>query len=86
MLTLTLKSTLTVPLEAEVLTPDLIATLMAGVVAASGHGEKLCVLAPPLDLGVVPFTMSWHRRNDVHPAQKWLRQCIASLFAQHGSA
>ncbi len=36
---------------------------------------------PPLDLDPVPFVMSWHRRNDGHPAQRWLRETIASLFA-----
>ncbi len=59
---------------------DLIATLMAGVVAASGHGDALSVVEPPLDLGSVSFVQSWHRRNDAHPAQRWLRETIASLF------
>jgi hypothetical protein len=39
------------------------------------------VLDPPLKLEPVPFVMSWHRRNDVHPAQRWFRDCIASLPA-----
>ena len=60
---------------------DMVSTVMGGVVAASGHAEELCVLAPPLDLEPVPFVMAWHRRNDVHPAQRWLRDCIASLHA-----
>ena len=59
---------------------DLIATLMAGVVAASGHEDALSVVEPPLDLGSVSFVQSWHRRNDAHPAQRWLRETIASLF------
>jgi hypothetical protein len=29
----------------------------------------------------VPFVMSWYRRNDDYPAQRWLRETIASLFA-----
>jgi DNA-binding transcriptional LysR family regulator len=58
---------------------DLIATLMEGVIAASGHARELRVLKPPLDLEPVSFVMSWHRRNDAHPAQRWLRECIASL-------
>lgn len=61
---------------------DMIATVMAGVVAVSGRAHELCVLDPPLDLDLVRFVMSWHRRNDVHPAQRWLRDCIASLFAK----
>ncbi len=60
---------------------DLIATLPAGVVAASGHADKLVLLDPPVDLDPVSFFLSWHRRNDVHPAQQWLRDITASLFA-----
>jgi DNA-binding transcriptional LysR family regulator len=58
---------------------DMIATVMGGVVLASGHADELCVLTPPIDLDPVPFVMLWHRRNDAHPAQCWLRDCIASL-------
>ena len=58
---------------------DMISTVMGGVVAASGHADGLCVLAPPLDLEPVPFVMVWHKRNDTHPAQRWFRDCIASL-------
>lgn len=57
----------------------MISTVMGGVVAASGHADELCVLDPPLDLEPVPFVMAWHKRNDAHPAQRWLRDCIASL-------
>ena len=59
---------------------DMIATLMAGVVTAWGRQDELCVLQPPMELSTVPFVMSWHRRNDAHPAQRWLRDCIAALF------
>ena len=59
---------------------NMIATVMAGAVTVSGHAHELCVLDPPLDLDVVRFVMAWHRRNDAHPAQRWLRNCIASLF------
>lgn len=59
---------------------DLIATLMQGVIAASGQADALSVLKPPVDLDPVPFVLSWHRRNDVHPAQRWLRDCIAALY------
>ncbi|PYE90470.1 LysR family transcriptional regulator [Phyllobacterium leguminum] len=58
---------------------DMIATLMGGVVSASGHADDLVILPPPLDLEPVQFVLSWHRRNDVHPAQRWFRDCIASL-------
>ena len=58
---------------------ELIATLMHGVVLASGRAEDLCVLDPPLELPAVSFVMSWHRRNEAHPAQRWFRECVASL-------
>ncbi len=60
---------------------DMIATLMAGVIPASGHADELAVIDSPLELDPMPFVMSWHRRNDGHPAQRWLRREIASLFA-----
>ena len=59
---------------------DMIATLMAGVVSASGHKKDLCVLTPPLDLAPVPFVLAWQRRNDTHPAQRWLREAVAKLY------
>ncbi|GAA3062058.1 LysR family transcriptional regulator [Rhizobium viscosum] len=58
---------------------DMVATLMAGVVAASGHADELALLEPPLMLEPIPFVMSWHRRNDVHPAQRWFRNCVAGV-------
>lgn len=60
---------------------DMISTAMAGVVEASGFASELHVKVPPLELDPVPFVMSWHRRNDAHLAQRWLRGCIASLQA-----
>ncbi len=56
---------------------NMIATLMAGVIDASGHGDELAILAHPLELNPVPFVLFWHRRNDGHPAQRWLRETIA---------
>jgi len=58
---------------------DMVATLLRGVVAASRHTAALHVLDPPLELDLVAFVLSWHRRNDGHPAQRWFRDCIASL-------
>jgi DNA-binding transcriptional LysR family regulator len=60
---------------------DMIATLMAGVASASGHEKDLCVLVPPLDLDPVPFVLAWHRRNDTHPAQRWLREIVGSFYS-----
>ena len=62
----------------------LLATLMAGVVGASGLRGALAVLPLPaeLDLAPVPFVLHWHRRNDAHPAQRWLRAQIALVCGQ----
>ncbi len=58
---------------------DLIATLMAGVVEVSGFADRLATLAPPLALDPCRYVMCWHRRNESHPAQRWLRECILSV-------
>lgn len=58
---------------------DMIATVMAGVVGASGHRRDLTVLKLPFELDPVPFVMFWHRRNDTHPAQRWFRDFLASI-------
>lgn len=63
---------------------DMVATLMEGVVAASGHAERLCIMPAPLDLPPIPFALSWHRRNDVHPAQRWFRDLLASVPPRAG--
>ena len=60
---------------------NMIATLTAGMIPASGHADELTVVTTPLDLDPVPFVLSWHCRNDGHPAQRWLREAVASLFA-----
>ncbi len=60
---------------------DMVATLLRGVVIASRHEAALRVLDPPFELDPVAFVLSWHRRNDCHPAQRWFRDCIASLPA-----
>ena len=58
---------------------DLIAILMRGVVEVSGYGDRLVELAPPIPLEPCPYVMCWHRRNDAHPAQSWLRGCVSSV-------
>ncbi|WP_395845543.1 LysR family transcriptional regulator [Cystobacter fuscus] len=57
---------------------DMIATLMEGVVEASGMADALRVLSPPIELAPAAFVLSWHRRNEGHPAQRWFRDCIAA--------
>jgi DNA-binding transcriptional LysR family regulator len=58
---------------------DLLATMMEGAVHASGLHDALAVRALPdeIDLAPVPFVLHWHRRNDAHPAQRWLREQVA---------
>jgi len=58
---------------------DMIATVLEGVVAASGTRNRLAMFPPPVDLAPVSFVMSWHRRNEAHQAQRWLRETIAEL-------
>ena len=58
---------------------DLIATLMRGVVEVSGYEDRLVALDPPLPLDPCSYVMCWHRRNDAHPAQSWLRGCVSSV-------
>lgn len=60
---------------------DMIATLMRGIINVSGYAKDLCILKPPIELDQIPFVLAWHRRNDVHPAQRWLRETITSLTA-----
>ena len=80
-----LKRSLTVTLNQMYVAPalvagsDLIATLMRGVVEVSGYGDRLVMLEPPIVLEPCTYVMCWHRRNDAHPAQKWLRDCVTSL-------
>lgn len=76
-LALTLPQMYAVP--ALVARSDMIATLLAGVVRASGYEEQLIVRTPPLDLDLDQFVSLWHRRNDAHPAQRWLRDTIRSV-------
>lgn len=58
---------------------NLIATLMAGVVEASGLSSQLVTRKPPLDLDVISFIASWHWRNDTHPAHRWFVGTISDL-------
>ena len=37
---------------------------------------------PPINIPVRPFCVIWHQRWEAHAAHRWLRETIASLFAQ----
>ena len=63
---------------------DLVATLMLGVVEASGWIDRLAIMEPPIALEPCSYVMSWHRRNDEHPAQRWLRSCIRAISSRSG--
>ena len=65
---------------------DMIATLMEGVVHGSACAHELCMLKPPLPLEPIRHVMAWHRRNDGHPAQRWLRGCVARLMSPPSQA
>ncbi|TFW20615.1 LysR family transcriptional regulator [Duganella callida] len=62
---------------------DLLATMMRGAVEASGMRDQLALMSLPkeINLAPVPFVLHWHRRNDAHPAQRWLREQIALVAA-----
>lgn len=64
---------------------DLVGVFMAGTVRASAMGEALVVLPLPAEITItpVPFVLHWHRRNDAHPAQRWLRGRVAEVCATH---
>ncbi|WP_292023200.1 MULTISPECIES: LysR family transcriptional regulator [unclassified Brevundimonas] len=59
---------------------DMIATVMESAVTQSAQADRLAMLEFPLALNAVPFVLAWHRRNDVHPAQTWLRSCFLGAF------
>ncbi|SEV92403.1 LysR family transcriptional regulator [Luteibacter sp. 329MFSha] len=67
------------PAPAIIAGSDLIATLMRGVVDIGGWHDRLDLLEPPVELSPCPYVMCWHRRNDRHPAQRWLRSRLATL-------
>lgn len=59
---------------------DMVATVLESTVAGSGYADRLVVRDFPLRLNPVPFMLCWHRRNDTHPAQRWLRHCLMGAF------
>jgi DNA-binding transcriptional LysR family regulator len=65
------------PVLALIARTDLIATLMLGVIETSGWANQLTIMPHPLSLAPCPYVMCWHRRNNLHPAQRWLRSCLA---------
>jgi DNA-binding transcriptional LysR family regulator len=58
---------------------DLTATVMKRVALHSSARRNLTLFPPPVALPEVVFDLLWHRRNDTHPAQVWLRGLLESL-------
>jgi DNA-binding transcriptional LysR family regulator len=48
------------------------------MVAISPFRERLVVFALPVTVDPVTFHLLWHRRTNDHPAQRWLRDEIAT--------
>ncbi len=55
------------------------ATVMTRVVQHALERDELDLYPPPVDLPEIVYDLMWHRRNDGHPAQQWLRALIASV-------
>ncbi|CAN7478110.1 LysR family transcriptional regulator [Acidovorax sp. Leaf78] len=60
---------------------DMVATVMGRVAGHSPHWRELASFTPPVTLPVIGYDLMWHRRNDAHPAQQWLRDQVAALAA-----
>jgi DNA-binding transcriptional LysR family regulator len=58
---------------------DMTATVMKRVALHSSARRSLALFPPPVALADVVFDLIWHRRNDTHPAQRWLRGLVESL-------
>jgi DNA-binding transcriptional LysR family regulator len=61
---------------------NMTATVMKRVALNCVDRRKLVLFAPPVKLPPVNFDLIWHRRNDNHPGQQWLRELIASLASR----
>lgn len=66
-------------LPAVVARTGMTATIMKRVALNSPAGLKLAFFPPPVALPEIVFHLIWHRRNDSHPAQQWLRGVIESV-------
>jgi len=60
---------------------NMTATVLKRVALNSSARRKLVLFPPPVVLPEVVFDLIWHRRNDSHPAQQWLRDLVAKLAA-----
>lgn len=63
---------------------DLAATLPRRVAMQSAQAGDLMMFPTPISLPRISFHMIWHRRNDEHASQRWLRdlvELVAATFA-----
>ncbi|HSI58622.1 MAG TPA: LysR family transcriptional regulator [Ideonella sp.] len=60
---------------------DMTATVMRRVALNSAARRKLVLFPPPVKLPPVNFDLIWHRRNDGHVGQRWLRELVEALAA-----
>jgi DNA-binding transcriptional LysR family regulator len=58
---------------------DLVATLSRRVAQEFVRNHPLQLRKPPYDSPRVRTVMLWHRRQDRHPAHRWLREVILSV-------
>lgn len=57
------------------------ATVMKRVALCSPAFRRLVLFPPPVVLPAIEFHLIWHRRSDTSPAQRWLRELIATTAA-----
>jgi DNA-binding transcriptional LysR family regulator len=65
---------------------DLVATIDDRIARMQAEALGLRVLATPVAVPDVSFSMVWHERTDSDPARAWLRQQIADTAANCGAA
>ncbi|MEY4751434.1 MAG: hypothetical protein RIQ60_3648 [Pseudomonadota bacterium] len=58
---------------------DLITVLPEAFLSVTGAADQLVARPLPVALTPLQVHMLWHRRNDRHPAQRWLRARIAAV-------
>lgn len=74
---LTLPQMFTVP---EIISQtDMAATLLSRVALYAASRNQLQMFMPPVSLPIMEFHLIWHRHNDNHSAQRWLRDTIEAV-------
>lgn len=60
---------------------DMVSTVLKRIAQHSCDWRKLAAYPPPVAMPEINYDLMWHRRNDTHPAQQWLREQIALTAA-----